>query len=250
MIPKKKIAILTSGGDSPGMNAALRAMVRTGIYLGYEMYGIQGGFQGLIWGNNLYYDQNHNFYEKEGNAFFCIDYERNRFLSKNKRKAVALYNREKKYFKYNNLFEEKGKFLCLSSKTIFELTSKKYILPLTHQDVDGIVGDGGTILGTSRCPEFKQKFYQKTISSEDYIAALGDTDETGVLIAKKVVLLKSTDTQLKSYLWGQIISISDNLVTLRTNNLKHVAISFSTSSEAKLNDFVILTGHKNKNDIF
>ncbi|MCK5337647.1 MAG: 6-phosphofructokinase, partial [Bacteroidales bacterium] len=33
----KKIAVLTSGGDSPGMNAAVRAVVRTGIYEGYEM---------------------------------------------------------------------------------------------------------------------------------------------------------------------------------------------------------------------
>jgi len=43
-----KIGVLTSGGDSPGMNAAIRAVVRTGIYHGLEMYGIMRGFQGLI----------------------------------------------------------------------------------------------------------------------------------------------------------------------------------------------------------
>ncbi len=43
-----KIAILTSGGDSPGMNAAIRAVVRTGNYHGLEVYGIMRGYQGLI----------------------------------------------------------------------------------------------------------------------------------------------------------------------------------------------------------
>ena len=44
----KKIAILTSGGDAPGMNAAIRAVVRKGIYHGLEIYGIKRGYQGLI----------------------------------------------------------------------------------------------------------------------------------------------------------------------------------------------------------
>ena len=43
-----KIGVLTSGGDSPGMNAAIRAVVRTGIYHGMEMFGIMRGYQGLI----------------------------------------------------------------------------------------------------------------------------------------------------------------------------------------------------------
>ena len=43
-----KIGVLTSGGDSPGMNAAIRAVVRTGNYHGLEVYGILRGYQGLI----------------------------------------------------------------------------------------------------------------------------------------------------------------------------------------------------------
>ncbi len=43
-----KIGILTSGGDSPGMNAAIRAVVRVGISRGHEMIGIMGGLQGLL----------------------------------------------------------------------------------------------------------------------------------------------------------------------------------------------------------
>jgi 6-phosphofructokinase 1 len=43
-----RIGVLTSGGDAPGMNAAVRAVVRTGIYHGLEVYGIMRGYQGLI----------------------------------------------------------------------------------------------------------------------------------------------------------------------------------------------------------
>src|SRR5512133_1701661 len=46
----KRIGVLTSGGDAPGMNAAIRAVVRTGIYHGLEVYGILKGYNGLIQG--------------------------------------------------------------------------------------------------------------------------------------------------------------------------------------------------------
>ena len=44
----KKIAVLTSGGDAPGMNAAIRAVVRYGIGMGMEVMGVERGLQGLI----------------------------------------------------------------------------------------------------------------------------------------------------------------------------------------------------------
>ena len=44
----KKVAILTSGGDAPGMNACIRAAVRSGIYRGYKTYGVERGYTGLI----------------------------------------------------------------------------------------------------------------------------------------------------------------------------------------------------------
>lgn len=47
----KKIAVLTSGGDAPGMNAAIRAVVRKTIYHGLEAYGVRYGYQGLMDGN-------------------------------------------------------------------------------------------------------------------------------------------------------------------------------------------------------
>lgn len=48
---KPKLAVLTSGGDAPGMNAAVRAVVRTGIYRGMEIFGVIQGYEGLVAGN-------------------------------------------------------------------------------------------------------------------------------------------------------------------------------------------------------
>ena len=76
----KRIGVLTSGGDAPGMNAAIRAVVRTGLSYGWEVMGIRNGYAGL----------------------------------------------------YNNNMSAMG-----------------------ARDVSGIIQQGGTALGSSRCPEFK-----------------------------------------------------------------------------------------------
>ncbi|MFD1415398.1 6-phosphofructokinase [Oceanobacillus jeddahense] len=47
----KRIGVLTSGGDAPGMNAAIRAVVRKAIYHDMEVFGVKNGFQGLMDGN-------------------------------------------------------------------------------------------------------------------------------------------------------------------------------------------------------
>ncbi|MCS7070857.1 MAG: 6-phosphofructokinase [Anaerolinea sp.] len=47
----KRIAVMTSGGDSPGMNAAIRAVVRTGLEHGVEVYGIRQAYTGLLAGD-------------------------------------------------------------------------------------------------------------------------------------------------------------------------------------------------------
>jgi 6-phosphofructokinase 1 len=76
----KRIAVLTSGGDAPGMNAAIRAVVRTGLDKDWEVFGIRHGYLGLI---------------------------------------------------------------------------NDYTIPLKARDVGGIIQRGGTMLGSSRCPEFR-----------------------------------------------------------------------------------------------
>ncbi|MBN1367142.1 MAG: 6-phosphofructokinase [Dehalococcoidales bacterium] len=76
----KQIAVLTSGGDAPGMNAAIRAVVRTGIDKGWQVCGVNNGYHGLLNDN---------------------------------------------------------------------------IIPLGARDVGGVIQRGGTILGSSRSPEFE-----------------------------------------------------------------------------------------------
>lgn len=51
---KKKIGVLTSGGDAPGMNAAIRAVVRAGIESGLQVFGIRRGFNGLLTSDVVY----------------------------------------------------------------------------------------------------------------------------------------------------------------------------------------------------
>lgn len=87
----KKIGVLTSGGDAPGMNAAIRAVVRYGINSGLEVYGIYRGYQGMIEGE---------------------------------------------------------------------------ISRMQSQDVSGIIQYGGTILKTSRCPQFYEKKYREKAYEE------------------------------------------------------------------------------------
>ena len=54
----RKIGILTSGGDSPGMNAAIRAVTRTAISSGIEVIGIRDGYKGLVEGNYIPFTKN------------------------------------------------------------------------------------------------------------------------------------------------------------------------------------------------
>lgn len=53
----KKIGVLTSGGDAPGMNAAVRAVVRAAISKGMEVYGVRRGYNGLINGDIIKMDE-------------------------------------------------------------------------------------------------------------------------------------------------------------------------------------------------
>jgi 6-phosphofructokinase 1 len=52
ILPKKRLGVLTSGGDAQGMNAALRAIVRTGIERGLDVYAIYEGYQGMVDGGD------------------------------------------------------------------------------------------------------------------------------------------------------------------------------------------------------
>lgn len=87
------------------------------------------------------------------------------------------------------------------------------------------------------------------LKEENYIAALGDVDETGVLTARKIVLLANGQPQSKTVLWGQLISISDNLATISDKSGKNIALSLKTPTPVKQNQFIIVSGYFGKNDI-
>lgn len=71
-IKVKRIGVLTSGGDAPGMNAAVRSVVNSAHYLGIEVIGIRRGWQGLINGDVLKMDGKHSAHiiDKGGTALF------------------------------------------------------------------------------------------------------------------------------------------------------------------------------------
>ncbi len=52
-VTSKRVAVLTSGGDAPGMNAAIRAVVRVGLAKGMEMFGVEHGYTGLMEGTYI-----------------------------------------------------------------------------------------------------------------------------------------------------------------------------------------------------
>lgn len=68
----KKIAVLTSGGDAPGMNAAVRAVVRTAISFGMEVYGVKRGYNGLLNGDveRMYLRSVSNIIQHGGTVLF------------------------------------------------------------------------------------------------------------------------------------------------------------------------------------
>ncbi|SCU85684.1 LADA_0D08988g1_1 [Lachancea dasiensis] len=85
---KRKIAVMTSGGDSPGMNSAVRAVVRAGTYYGCDVYAVYEGYEGLLKGGDL-------------------------------------------------------------------------LRKMDWQDVRGWLSEGGTLIGTARCKEFRERWGRK-----------------------------------------------------------------------------------------
>ncbi len=142
-----------------------------------------------------------------------------------------------------------------------KLKDKAYIGSLKTKSANALTlatKNGPRIVNINQDTEFESKvkgqgkFSQKTLTEEDYLAALGDVDETQVLTAKKIILMpqpKNGPLNDKTYLWGQILSISDKLVTLKDRNLKNISVS-AVSDKISVGEFVILTGTFGKNDIF
>ena len=151
----------------------------------------------------------------------------------------------------------------LKGEITTKLTNKAYVGNVKTKTVTSLTlatKTGAKIVSINQDTEFKsntkarKNLILKTLLEEDYVAALGDMDETGVLTAKKIVLLPQPKAGQplaeKTYLWGQIVSIADQLATLKNRDSKNIAVSLLPSANVKVSNFVILTGNFGKNDIF
>ena len=139
----KRVAVLTSGGDAPGMNAAIRAIVRTGLAYGWEMFGVRQGYEGLIMGD---------------------------------------------------------------------------FIPMGARDVGGIIQQGGTILGSARCPEFSTDESQlKAVSQlhqmniEGLVVIGGNGSQTGAhALSQKGFPVVGVASTIDNDLYGSEITIGVN----------------------------------------
>ena len=164
----KRSAVLTSGGDAPGMNAAIRAVVRTSLDKGWEVFGVRQGYAGLIAGN---------------------------------------------------------------------------MVPLGAREVGNIIQRGGTILGSSRCPEFKtQDGREKAIRQlhEQKIDGLvvigGNGSQTGALALSNmgfpVVGVPST---VDNDLYGSEITIgADTALNIAIEAIDRLKVTASSHQRAFL----------------
>ena len=86
----KRIGVLTSGGDAPGMNACVRSVVRTALYHGIECYGIRRGWNGLITGDIVRLDEKSIAHTiNRGGTILCTARSKEFMTEEGQRKAVS-----------------------------------------------------------------------------------------------------------------------------------------------------------------
>ncbi|CAG7849126.1 ATP-dependent 6-phosphofructokinase {ECO:0000255/HAMAP-Rule:MF_03184} Short=ATP-PFK {ECO:0000255/HAMAP-Rule:MF_03184}; Short=Phosphofructokinase {ECO:0000255/HAMAP-Rule:MF_03184}; {ECO:0000255/HAMAP-Rule:MF_03184}; AltName: Full=Phosphohexokinase {ECO:0000255/HAMAP-Rule:MF_03184} [Serendipita indica DSM 11827] len=137
-----RIAVLTSGGDSAGMNAAVRAVVKQAIVRGCETYIVREGYEGLVRGN---LEANDNGTANGAN---------------NDQSGVCTPPRPEDQGVEANLRFGYGGLLRDGEGDSTDPTSGKslkgrYIVRVGWDDVRGWMGEGGTIIGTARCAAFR-----------------------------------------------------------------------------------------------
>jgi 6-phosphofructokinase 1 len=136
---KMKLAVLTSGGDSAGMNAAVRAVVKAGITKGCETYVVREGYEGLVRGNqNPPPDRSDALLDVE-----CVPPGL---------EGVSLIH---------NLRFGDGELLRQGEGDAKDLPVEntlkgRYIIRVGWDDVRGWMNEGGTLIGTARCARFRE----------------------------------------------------------------------------------------------
>ena len=166
----KRIAVQTSGGDTPGMNAAVRAVVRAGLDKGWEIYGVRYGYLGLVNDN---------------------------------------------------------------------------LVPLGARDVGGIIQQGGTMLGTSRCPEFETEEGQikalRTLKQSD-IEALVVIGGNGAQAGAQALSQKGCPTvgvaaTINNDLYGTDIAIGvDTALNIALDAIDRLKVTASSHQRAFIVD--------------
>ena len=85
----RRIGVLTSGGDAPGMNPCVRAVVRTALYHGIECYGIRRGYNGLISGDVVHLDEKNISHIINRGGTILYTARSDEFLTENGQKKAA-----------------------------------------------------------------------------------------------------------------------------------------------------------------
>lgn len=112
--------------------------------------------------------------------------------------------------------------------------------------------EGAKIVNINQDTLYEPKLTKKApLKDEDSIIALGDVDETSVLTARKIVKLSETNNQpKKTYLFGEVLTVSDNLLTIKDKESKNIAVStLKITTSVRMGQFIIATGVFNKNNI-
>ncbi|KAG2017796.1 6-phosphofructokinase [Coprinopsis cinerea AmutBmut pab1-1] len=142
-----RIAILTSGGDSAGMNAVVRAVVKTGILKGCEMYVVREGYEGLVRGNNEHAEQQAKNVAAETEAEVEREVKAT-YEAPHGQPAVNLLHNLR--FGDGELLKD-GTCEFVGGRTL----KGRYIVRVGWDDVRGWFSQGGTLIGTARSMTFK-----------------------------------------------------------------------------------------------
>ncbi|EJD06466.1 6-phosphofructokinase [Fomitiporia mediterranea MF3/22] len=138
---KQKIAVLTSGGDSAGMNAVVRAVVKYGIIRGCETYVVREGYEGLVRGN-LDAPKRKVVFNSANNAVDTADLVDDKLI--------------------NNLRFGDGRLLREGEGDAIDRPGGRslkgrYIIRVGWDDVRGWFAEGGTLIGTARSQAFRTR---------------------------------------------------------------------------------------------
>ncbi|KAG6854540.1 hypothetical protein C0991_005452 [Blastosporella zonata] len=202
-----KIAILTSGGDSAGMNAVVRSVVKTGILKGCEMWVVREGYEGLVRGNTEYV-------QTHGSDAPLLKTEPPSAVTE--ASTINVVNNLR--FGDGNLLRD-GTCDYTGGRSL----NGRYIIRVGFDDVRGWFAEGGTLIGTARSKTFRTPEGRLTAAHnliKEGIDALvvcgGDGSLTGAdvfraewpsLVAELLSQSKITEAQAKEHAHLKIVGL-------------------------------------------